>query len=218
MRTSVVTSLEMLPAALAGDEEAARAYARSWRRLVRDVLSEHPDAPASAASILDHVALTAPFDPAGPLHALMSVAEGIIGPMPPPPVTAAVDTPSTLDYERFARTVLHELTGAGTGLEQVIAAWQLSITDTASLFGVRRQAVQQWLDAGVPAARQPKLLTILRVAELLERNLTPERVPAIVRDPARAYGGRSMLQLIVEDRHRELLELVERSFDWAATA
>jgi hypothetical protein len=99
-----------------------------------------------------------------------------------------------------------------------MAGWQLSISDVARLFGVTRQAVQQWLEDGVPAARQPKLLQILRIGDLLERNLQPSRIPAVVRSDAAAYGGRSMLELIADDRHDELLGSVERSFDWASTA
>ena len=93
-----------------------------------------------------------------------------------------------------------------------------SISDVARLFGVTRQAVQQWLEDGVPAARQPKLLQVLRIADLLQRNLQHPRIPAVVRSDAGAYGGRSMLELIADDRHDELLESVERSFDWAVTA
>ena len=92
------------------------------------------------------------------------------------------------------------------------------ITDVARLFGVRRQAVQQWLEDGVPAARQPKLLAILGIADLLERNLLPERIPAVVRTPSPADGGRSMLEVISDDRHQELLERTRRSFDWSWSA
>ena len=114
--------------------------------------------------------------------------------------------------------VLLELSGAGTGLERLMAAWHLSITDVARLFGVARQAVQQWLDDGAPAARQPKLATILRIADLLDRNLLPERVPGVVRTPAAAYGNRSMLQAIAADDQGAVHEAVARSFDWASTA
>ena len=31
-------------------------------------------------------------------------------------------------------------------------------------------------------------------------------------------GGKTMLELIAADRHRELLELVRESFDWASAA
>ncbi len=177
MPTAIADPLDMLPAALAGDEEAARAYARAWSVLVRELLADHPDAPPSAAAVLDQLAVTAPFDRGGPLRALVSVAEGIIGPMPAPPAATATELPSALEYRRFARTVLSELAGPGTGLERLLAAWQLSITEAAELFGVRRQAVQQWLGGNVPASRQPKLLTVQRIADLLERNLEVDRIP-----------------------------------------
>jgi hypothetical protein len=103
-------------------------------------------------------------------------------------------------------------------LERLLRSWDLSITDVARLFGVRRQAVQQWLDEGIPAARRSKLLEISAIADLLDRNLVPERIPGIVRTPSRAYGGLSMLEAIAADRQGELLEDVRRSFDWAWSA
>ena len=212
--------LRWMPAALAGDERAGRRYVRAWRGLVRAIVSERPGVPPSAPDVLDHLALTAPFDPAGPLRALVSVAARIIPGMEPVTIPRAAPTavPRSLDYRRFARIVLAELSRTGSGLERLVHAWGLTITDVARLFGVRRQAVQQWLEEDVPAARQPKLLAILEIADLLERNLLPERIPGVVRAPAEAYEGRSMLGLIAADRHQELLESVRRSFDWAWTA
>ena len=207
-----------LPAAIAGDEAAARRYARAWHALVTEVLADHPDAPPTAADVLDHVALTAPFFRGGPSRALMSAAAAIIPSMTATSsATPPLELPSTLDYQRFVRVVLRELSGAGTGLERVMAAWQLSITETAGLFGVARQAVQQWLRDGLPPGRQVKLLAVLRIAELLERNLQPDRIPAIVRIPATAYGGRSILEAIADDDHDAVLASVERSFEWSST-
>ncbi len=203
-----------LPRALAGDEAAGRRYARAWRRLVHAVVPD--DSPAAAAVILDHLALTAPFDPGGPARALVSVASGIIGPVPIATDTGPAPLPQALDYQRFSRTVLAEISGAGTGLERLLAGWQLGISDVARLFGVSRQAVQQWLDDGVPPSRQPKLQDVHRIADLLERNMLSERIPAVVRSPAPAFDDLSMLELIALDRHGELLEEVARSFDWAA--
>ena len=40
----------------------------------------------------------------------------------------------------------------------------------------------------------------------------------IARRPAGAYGGLSMLEMIERDREDELLTMIRRSFDWAATA
>jgi hypothetical protein len=219
-----------MAAALRGNEGAARAYARAWRRLVRLVLAvEAPEAPAAAADVLDHLALTAPFSPWVEAHgtarglvlAAMSETRGIVPgmePLPVPLVSASGPFPDGLGYQRFSRVVLQELSGAGTGLERLMAAWRLSTTDVARLFGVRRQAVQQWLDEGVPPAREPKLTTILRVADLLERNLMAERIPAVVRSPAPAYGGSTLLDLIGDDRHEALLETTAESFDWSLSA
>ena len=206
-----------LGAALRGDEAAARRYARAWRRLVREVAAGR-EPPVAALDVLDHLALTAPFAPEGPVAALVSAAAGIMGGMTSRPFRdVASDLPEVLDYHRFSRVVLLELSGAGTGLERLMAAWQLSVTDVGRLFGVARQAVQQWLDDGVPPARQPKLGVVLRIADLLERNLQPERMPAVVRTPARAHGNRSILQAIGDDDHDRVLEVVARSFDWSAT-
>jgi transcriptional regulator with XRE-family HTH domain len=217
-RSAVDAILSPLPDAIRGDEAAARRYARAWRRLVRDLVGAS-DAPEATVDVLDHLALTAPFAPGGPVAALVSAAGGIIDDVPLEPLTIdAATLPDPLDYQRFSRVVLLELSGAGTGLERLMAAWQLSISDVARLFGVARQAVQQWLGDGAPAARQPKLATILRIADLLDRNLLPERVPGAVRTPAAACGDRSMLQAIAEDDHDEVHEAVARSFDWASTA
>jgi DNA-binding transcriptional regulator YiaG len=207
-----------LPRALRGEAAAARRYAKAWRALVRALLASH-DAGAAAADVLDHVALTAPFHPDGPLRALLSAASGIIQGMNPSAVSSSpAPLPAPLDYERFTQAVLQELAGPGSELARLMARWLLSISDVARLFGVSRQAVQQWLDDGVPPARQPKLLQVLRIGDLLERNLQPSRIPAVVRSDVDAYGEGSMLALIADDRHDELLESVERSFDWASTA
>jgi hypothetical protein len=218
---TTVAEVELaLPLALRGDEAAGRRYAQAWRRLVHELLEPHPDAPASAATVLEHLALTAPFGSSGALDALVSVAAAIIPGMQVPTVTprAAASPPEPIALARFTRFVLAELEGAGTGLEALMASWHLSITDVGRLFGVRRQAVQQWLEGGVPPARRPKLLAILGIADLLERNLLPERIPAVVRSPSPADGGRSMLEAIAADRHLEILERTRRSFDWAWSA
>ena len=207
-----------LPRALRGDHAACREYAQAWRTLVADLLGPY-EAPRSAAAVLERLAIVAPFHPEGPFRALMSVASGIIAGMRVSAThMAPAELPPPAELERFTRLVLADLAGAGSGLPHLMAAWDLTVTDVAGLFGVRRQAVQQWLDLGVPAARRPKLVTILGIADLLERNLLPERIAGIVRAPSPADGGRSMLDTIADDRHEELLERTRRSFDWAWSA
>lgn len=103
-------------------------------------------------------------------------------------------------------------------LRRLMEAFELSKTELGSLFGVRRQAVDQWLERGVPAERQEKLQTLIAIADLLERKLKPGRLAGVARRPADAYGGKTMLELIAANRHHELLELVRESFDWASAA
>lgn|SRR5207249_5907132 len=211
---------QALPAALAGDEDAARRYARAWHQLVLQLVGSASRAPASAVEVLDRLSLTAPFDPLGPIHALMSVASTIIGDMDQRPAvrSSPVILPASIDFDGFTRAVLDELAGAGSAIRSLLSAWQLSIAEAARLFGVTRQAMQQWLAGDVPPARLPKVLAVVRIADLLSRNIRPERIGGIVRSPVPGYAGATMLQLIAQDRHQELLDSVAGSFDWAATA
>lgn len=97
-------------------------------------------------------------------------------------------------------------------------AFELNTTELARLFGVSRQAFDQWRERGVPGARQTKVATVAEIADLLAHRLKPERIPGAARRPAAAYGGLTMLEMIERDRHQELLEQIRRSFDWSVTA
>jgi hypothetical protein len=193
------------------------------------------DVKRSATSItkplLDYLAVNAPFSPwvtrfgpgRGAAVFLLSELRQAIPALSP----LAVDTGEAglphweierEDFSKFARQVWLQLQQDQSLLERIQTVFDLSFTDLARLFGVRRQAIAQWLDDGLPAARQPKALIVAQIADLLERNLLPIRIPAVARTSAEAYGGRSMIDMIAEDRHEELLEQVRDSFDWAATA
>jgi hypothetical protein len=134
-----------------------------------------------------------------------------------PGVGASVDD---LAAERFLRRVRSHLNHPDDEhpLRRLMDAFGVSKTELGSLFGVRRQAVDQWLERGVPAERQEKVQTLLAIVDLLERKLKPGRLPGVARRAADAYDGKTMLELIGGDRHRELLERVRESFDWASAA
>jgi hypothetical protein len=125
-----------------------------------------------------------------------------------------------LTARRFLRRVRFHLNHPDEEhpLRRLMDAFELSKTELGSLFGVRRQAVDQWLERGVPSERQEKVQTLVGIADLLERKLKPGRLAGVARRPADAYGGKTMLELIAADQHRELLELVRESFDWASAA
>jgi hypothetical protein len=121
------------------------------------------------------------------------------------------------DQADLARFSSFALAGAvEPELARIIRVLGLSVTDAARLFGVRRQAVSQWLEHGIPPARASKVTIVARTADLLERMLVPDRIAGIARTSAPAYGGRTMLEMIEQDRHEELLATVTASFDWSA--
>jgi hypothetical protein len=105
-----------------------------------------------------------------------------------------------------------------TLLDPIAETFGLSETELAGLFGVKRQAIQQWRDRGIPSRRQAKASSVAAIADLLSHQLKPERIPGIVRRPAPAYGGISALEMIEDDRQEQLYEIVRRSFDWATPA
>jgi hypothetical protein len=125
-----------------------------------------------------------------------------------------------LAAQRFQRCVRRELSEPGNDnpLARLMRLFALSKSELGRLFGVSRQAVDGWLTHGVPAERQDKLATLLALADLLDRKLKTDRIPGIARRPADAYGGKTMLELITEDRQRELLGLVRASFAWSQAA
>jgi transcriptional regulator with XRE-family HTH domain len=185
-------------------------------------------APVLAAA-LEHAAAEAPFTAwagrfeLGDAAALDLVARvrALVGARTlAPPVGAPRVAVDDLTARRFIRRVRYHLGHPDDEppLRRVMEAFGLSKTELAALFGVRRQAIDQWQRRGVPAERQEKVATLLAVADLLERKLKPGRLPGVARRPADAYGGETMLTMIAADRHRELLDSVRASFDWATAA
>lgn len=107
---------------------------------------------------------------------------------------------------------------ASSLLEAIQETLALSKTELGELFGVSRQAIDQWRDDGLPSSRQAKVAAVSAICDLLAHRLKGERIPGVARRPAAGYGGLNMLQMISRDRHEELLERIRASFDWSATA
>jgi DNA-binding XRE family transcriptional regulator len=177
---------------------------------------------------LDQSAAGAPFsrwtavlgvDDGVALHALASL-RGLVPDATAlqPPAGARVFRLDELQLRRFLRSVRRDLDVEEPALERIQTVFDLSRTELAHLFGVSRQAISGWIESGVPGERQAKVATVSSIADLLERKLKPARVAGIARRAAPAYGGKTMLELVAEDRHDELLETTRRSFDWATAA
>jgi len=109
-------------------------------------------------------------------------------------------------------------TSAQALLDPIRETFALSTPQLARLFGVSRQAIEQWRARGVPDSRQEKAAALAAIADLLRHRLVRERIPGIARRPAAAYGGLTMIEMVERDRHLELLESIRDAFDWTSTA
>ncbi len=129
------------------------------------------------------------------------------------------DLPVDIDTGRFRRLVDLAIRSMQPPLFRVKELFGLTNGELADLFGVSRQAVDQWEQSGeVPAARREKLANLLSVGELLDRKLAPGRLPLVARRSADVYNGLTMLDMVAADRDAKLWELTERAFDWSGTA
>ncbi|MHB1981122.1 MAG: hypothetical protein ACYCOS_05360 [Sulfobacillus sp.] len=129
------------------------------------------------------------------------------------------DLPTGTDLTRYRRLVDLAVRSMQPPLARVKELFALNNAELAQLFTVSRQAIDQWQKGGeVPASRRQKLANVLSVGELLERKLSPGRLPLVAHRRADAYGGLTMLEMMAADRDAELRELTERALDWSATA
>ncbi|WP_419921281.1 hypothetical protein [Candidatus Poriferisodalis sp.] len=103
-------------------------------------------------------------------------------------------------------------------LRRAMAILDLSSRDVAEVMGVKRQAVDKWLLAAPPSDRLDKIGAVAQIADILRHRLQAGMPAAVVRRPAAAYGGRSMLDVITDDEHDWLAESVRASFDYATVA
>jgi hypothetical protein len=178
--------------------------------------------------VLEHASVEAPFTTwANEFEAAEAVAvyaanhvRSLVGALVLAPPAGPLRLVDDLAAQRFQRCVRRELAEPGNDnpLARLMRLFKLSKSELGRLFGVSRQAVDGWLAHGVPADREEKLSTLLALADLLERKLKTDRIPGIARRAADAYGGKTMLELIADDRQRELLGLVRDSFAWSQAA
>jgi hypothetical protein len=232
---SLVVIEAKLPGALAGDSEQVRAYVDAYKRLADRVLEgaevERPDRLPWLRTVLWGEAMNAPFSEwVGSLGPARGTAVAIIQalrstlPEGGRPISAPArrKVPSwdlrAVDVVRFYRAVAAMLEGSELPLERIRDVLGLNRTEAAALFGVRRQALEGWERAGVPRERQAKLATIGAIVDLLDARLKADRVPAVVRRPAPAYGDRSILEAIAAGDEAQVLDHLRAGFDWASGA
>lgn len=221
------------PAAVAGDRLAIRSYATAYVELVDHLTAEFGASRIARTSALRE-AVTAPVRARGSgdmkpgeaicvylIDALRAIlhAEPLDLPDSWEPVLDArdLDEASFDTFDRLTDALIDRQVGEAD-LDFVAGVLDLTEAELGFLFGVSRQAVGQWRERGVPSAKRGKLSAVAGTCELLSHHLRRERIPGVARRPADAYGGRTMLEMIRDDDHEELLEMTRESFDFSRTA
>lgn len=110
-----------------------------------------------------------------------------------------------------------ELTRAG--LRRVTETLDLRNGDLAHLIGAESEVVDSWLASDLPPPRwMPKIATIIKIADMLRKELREGHPRIVVRKPAEAYGNLTMLDLIATNQHEWLAQDLEEMFEYSTTA
>lgn len=124
-----------------------------------------------------------------------------------------------IDGPTIAR--IHERVYARRGLRSLAAiehTFGLSKSALGRIFGISRQAVDEWLDKGVPAGRIADVQRLADLAHALKRRFIAERIPQIARAGIPGLGGRSILDAVATDGPVVVAELLERAFSYIPVA
>lgn len=130
---------------------------------------------------------------------------------------AAASTPAPAMSAR--RSLLEEFVRLGSAnhaLDRIGEVFGLNTTELGRLFGVSRQAVDQWRERGIPAERSADIDRVRELTELYHREFIPERIPQIVRQPVERLGGRTVLDAIADDGPAVVREYLARTFAFLA--
>ncbi len=87
---------------------------------------------------------------------------------------------------------------------------QLSGTELGSVFGVTRQAVDQWCDNAVPPEQLARIDRVSEAVNELSKRFKPQRLPAIARASMPILDDRSILQTMEDDGPSAIFEFFRR--------
>jgi transcriptional regulator with XRE-family HTH domain len=123
--------------------------------------------------------------------------------------------PTTMVLDVIFHEYLRSM-GADLTLRRIAEVFDLNNTELGVLFGVTRQAVDQWRTRGIPPERRADVDRIREIAELYNREFLPERIPQIVRRPVEALNGRTALEALAKDGPGAVREYLGRTFAFLA--
>jgi transcriptional regulator with XRE-family HTH domain len=98
-------------------------------------------------------------------------------------------------------------------LDAIRTTLQLTGAELADLFGVSRQAVEQWMGHRVPTERAADIDRLAEVTEELAKRFKAQRLPAIARGPLPLLDDRSILETLTTQGVQPLYEFFRR---WAS--
>lgn len=87
---------------------------------------------------------------------------------------------------------------------------QLSGNELGSLFGVTRQAVEQWQGKSVPVEQALRVDRVAEVVGELAKRFKPQRLPVVVRSPLPILDDRSILETLRTDGPPAIYEFFRR--------
>ncbi len=121
-----------------------------------------------------------------------------------------VDSVRTAHERVYRRTGVRDLTSIAT-------TFQASSREIGELFGVSRQAVEQWTEAGVPPNRLAEVGRVADIARRLRRTFKRERLPSIVRQSNPSLAGRTVLETLAEGGGDRVTEALDRLTSYVPT-
>lgn len=95
---------------------------------------------------------------------------------------------------------------------RVFTVWGINQSEAGRVFGVSRQAVSRWIIDGIPANQTVAFADLSAATDILSHHLQADRIPAVVRRPARALDGRALVDLIAQSRTGEIVEACRAMF------
>ena len=139
------------------------------------------------------------------------VAAWTLGPTDSEAVAVALVASDADLAARLAQHLERHLSAAP--LDRFERVWQLSASQAAAVFGVTRQAYAKWRSAGIPADRRVDVRLADEATATLLDHVQVDRIPAVVRRPAPALGGRSLLDIARGNDLHAVRDEVEAIFD-----
>lgn len=96
----------------------------------------------------------------------------------------------------------------------IFAAWGINHSEAGRIFGVTRQAVSRWTTEGIPASQEVTFADLAAATDILTHYLRSDRIPAVVRRPAPALDGQSLIDLLRNGRSADIVAACAAMFQF----